>query len=203
MVKENDILGKWYHGEFDKRMDLKGRKFDVEDFTRNRNAVGPGLYFTRNKDQGISYAGSKGYVYTAEMDLKPARVLEDKTPINKDKLRKFVSLAPDKEAFSNYTEHYKNIKYAIDIATDMNIDSSDNMHDAIMGVYNDLYQRDSTEFAKSMTKIGYDALLHKLPGVNHLIVYNPDIIKILEEEPTLKESVSKYKNLKSFENFNG
>jgi hypothetical protein len=38
-------------------------------------------------------------------------------------------------------------------------------------------------FTRAMTALGYNALLHHLPGVDHLIVFNPAIIEVVAEEP--------------------
>lgn len=179
---KDETGGLWYHGDRDKT-DFTDRKMDAEDFRFNRNAVGPGIYFTRLEWQAKGYAidgnPGGGYLYTCEIDVDPKRLMHDDTRIDRAKLLKFIKMAPDKDLLLNYG---MNIPDATQNALKLNAESSDNMHDAIMGLYNDLYQRDSRLFGKTMVALGYDAMLHKLPEVDHLIVWNTGKIKIVKEE---------------------
>lgn len=204
MITKKHLEGEWYHGD-ERKTDFVSRNyFDVTDHSRDRNAMGPGIYFTRLKYQASGYAGDSGYVYTVTVDLDPKRTLEDDTKPNKNVLRKFVKRCPDKELLYNYSS--VNLSVAAEKAVEMNMDSSDNMLDAIMGLYNDLYQRDAVLFAKVMTEVGYDAFYHKVnpehePDAIHLVVYNPSIIKIVKEEhkgEVVKESLKHIKLFGSF-----
>lgn len=207
MVSKKKLECKWFHGD-ERKTDFMSRNyFDVKDFSRDRNAMGPGIYFTVFKEQASGYAGKGGYVYTATVDLDPKRTLEDNTKPDADKLRKFIERCPDKDLLSNYSE---NPDAGVDVAVDMNMEYSDNMLDAIMGAYNDLYQRDAVLFAKVMVEIGYDAFYHKvnplMPSAIHLIVYNPKIIKVLKEEKQDKimvknEECYTLRHLKLFEDY--
>lgn len=190
MINKKLISGPWYHGDRQKISTFTGRYMDAEDFAHDRNAMGPGIYWTRLKWQASGYAEKEGYVYTAEMDLEPDRVMTIKTKPDAAKLRKFIELAPNKESRDMSLQNYaEDIDAAIELAIEYAMDE-DNMLDAAMGLYNDLYSRkQSAAFGESMTAIGYDAYLHKLPEVYHLIVYNPEIIKV-------KEVVKKMKHIK-------
>ena len=206
MITKKHLEGEWYHGD-ERKTDFVNRKyFDVTDFSRDRNAMGPGIYFTRLKYQASGYAGDSGYVYTASVNLDPKRTLKDNTKPDARVLRKFIERCPDKEQLYNYSE---DLSKAPEIAVEMNMDSK-NMLEALMGLYNDLYQRDAVLFAKVMTEIGYDAFYHKVnprePDAIHLIVYNPAIINVIKEERKgVKESKfkneSRMKTIKLFEEF--
>ncbi len=199
-IKVDNLKGEWFHGDERKTDFVTRNYFDVTDFTRDRNAMGPGIYFTRLKYQATGYAGDNGYVYTATVDLDPKRTLEDKTKIDESKLRTFIEQCPNKDLFANYTEDIDN---GVEVALNLNMESSSNMLEAIMGAYNDLYQRDAVLFAKVMVDIGYDAFYHKVnprePEAIHLIVYNPKIIKVLKEEKY--EDAVKENRIKNFNNF--
>lgn len=172
--------GLWYHGDWSLLKDFKDRKMDVEDYKSDRNAIGPGIYFSRDESQARGYAnGESGHLYTCEIDIKPSRLLHDNSRVDRARLLKFIKMAPDKEGLYNYGQ---TIPSAISNALRLNAEGSTNMHDAVMGVYNDLFQKDSRMFGRCMVAIGYDAMLHKLPEVDHLIVWNVDLIKILKVE---------------------
>lgn len=202
MITKRHLEGEWFHGD-ERRTDFINRNyFDVIDYSRDRNAMGPGIYFTNLKYQASGYAGDSGYVYTVTVNLDPKRTLEDNTKPNRNVLRKFIERCPDREMLYNYSE---DLSKAPEKAVEMNMDSA-NMLEAIMGLYNDLYQRDAVLFAKVMTEIGYDAFYHKVnpkyePDAVHLIVYNPSIIKIVKEEHKgVKESI-RLKHVKFYNQF--
>jgi len=186
MVSRKLIDGLWYHGDRNKT-DFKGRAMDAEDFSRDRNAMGPGIYWTRLKGQAAGYAENEGYVYTATINVDPKRVMSKSTKPEESKLRKFIELTPDREnrdmSLQNFAE---DIPYAIELAISYAMEE-DNMLDAVMLLYNDLYSRkDSAAFGKSVTEIGYDVYLHRLPEVYHLIVYNPEVIIVSDVSKKLK-----------------
>lgn len=187
--------GEWYHGDL-VDTDFNTRKMDVEDYTRDRNAVGPGIYFTRDKSQAEGYAFPSGYVYTATLKLDPSRVMTVKTQAVREKLKRFVDACPDKESLYNYDQ---NLTVAVRKAVDMNIEYSSNFLDAVLGVYNDLYQRNSRLYAKNLVDIGFDAYLHHLPEVDHLVVWNPAIIHVLLKEKL--EKVAEARRILSFDKF--
>lgn len=184
LASKSQLTGEWYHGDMQK-CDFHNRKFDLSDNKTHKNSNGPGIYFTRFEWQARGYAEPDGYVYTATMNLDPKRTLLDNTRPDYNKLKKFIELGPDNDLLSNYAE---NPRLALPLAVKMNMES-DNMLDAVMGAYNDLYQNDSVLFAKNMIEIGYDAFLHKLPEVDHLIVYNSKIINLVNEEKYVKNNL--------------
>ena len=198
MIDPKLIIGHWYHGDAKKYTTFKGRYMDTEDFTRDRNAMGPGIYFTRFAWQASGYAGQAsgysghGYVYDVTMDLNPKRVMTVDDTLDQKVIKKFMDLAPSDRREIGLSNYDNNVWAAVGAISD----SSENLHDALCGVYGDFYGRDSRAFAAAMVKIGYDAYLHRLPEVDQLIVWNTDVINIVEVKP-----VSKYKNLKSYNEF--
>ena len=183
-MDKEDLQIEWYHGDERKTDFINRNYFDVEDYSRDRNAMGPGIYFTNDKGQASGYAGDQGYVYTVKVNLDPKRTLLDNTKPDIPKLKKFIAKCPDKELLLNYDY---NIHRAPEVALKINVESSDTMLEAVSGLYNDLYQKDAVLFAKTMVDIGYDAFYHQVnpehaPEAFHLIVYNPAIVQILKEE---------------------
>ena len=204
MITKQQLAGEWYHGD-ERKTDFVNRNyFDVSDYSRDSNAMGPGIYFTNLKYQASGYAGKTGYVYTTTIDTNIKRILLDNTKPREDVLKKFIERCPDKELLLNYSEKISN---AAQIALNQNINSK-NMLEAVLGLYNDLYQRDSVLFAKVMVESGYDLLYHKVnpkyePDAIHLIVYNPSIITIVKEEhKEISESMKYINSFNSFKNKN-
>jgi len=180
----HETEGLWYHGDMEKLTTFSGRHLDVKDYSRDRNAWGPGVYFTRLEYQARGYAeGANGHLYTCQIDVEPKRLLHDKTRVNRAKVLQFIRMAPDREMLYNFDE---DLDRAEIVALNGFCDAGD-MHSACMMAYNDLYQRDYEAFAKSMIAIGYDAIYHQVnpkyePDAIHLVVWNTDIIKILKVE---------------------
>lgn len=203
MITKQQLAGEWYHGD-ERKTDFVNRNyFDVSDYSRDSNAMGPGIYFTNLKYQASGYAGKTGYVYTTTIDANVKRILQDNTKPRVEVLKKFIDRCPDKELLLNYSE---NLSAAPRIALIQNMNSSKTMLEAVLSLYNDLYQKDSVLFAKVMVESGYDALYHKVnpkyePDAIHLIVYNPSIITIVKEEhKEISESMKYINSFNSFKN---
>lgn len=198
MVSKKLIEGNWFHGDEKKLDHFKDRHLDAEDYSRETNANGPGIYFTRLRWQANGYAGQNGFVYTATMDLDPSRVLEKKTVPSPSKLKRLIELCPEEErqtGFSNFgydTPHGPAMEIALEYSQ-----NNDTMLFAALSILHDFYGRSNNrDWAKAMVEIGYDAYLHKLPQVYHLVVYNPEIINIVSVKPAMK-------HIKEFGNFDG
>jgi hypothetical protein len=193
---KDTITGSWYHGDLHKREDnFKEQKMD-RDPTQDRNAMGPGIYWTRDPNQAGGYAGEGGYVYEAEMDIKPGRLLTIKKKPTETYLTKFIGLASEEHRETGLSNWGENPHVALVKAVQGYMESSNDLYDALCGIYNDFFGRSPEEFAKSMVKLGFDAYLHHLPKIDHLIVWNPDVIKVKDMKP-----YSKFTHLKSYKDF--
>jgi len=174
-----DLSGLWYHGDA-KGTDFSSKVMDVEDYSRDRNALGPGIYFTRNRVLASGYAQDhgNGAVYTAEMLLKPKRVMTVKHKPTAAIVEKFIRLAP-RESRETGLSNWGPGPNAMRRAVAGYVDQVE-LLDALCGVYNDFYQRNSKAYAKAMVAVGFDAYYHVLPEDVHLVVWNPDIIQVIE-----------------------
>lgn len=182
----------WYHGDSAKRSRFDDQKMDRDQHV-DPNAMGPGIYWTKDERQAYGYAAPKGYVYTAQ--VKSNKLIKDNTRPNQAKLEKLVSLV-DKESLgyglSNWGEDYErglqSRAFREAINAYMNYNTS--MIDATLQIYHDFFGRSgANEWCRAMVKIGYDAFLHKLPATYHLVVYNPKVIHVVSED---KYSLSKF-----------
>lgn len=169
--------GLWYHGDL-RETDFSDHIMDAEDYSRNRNAVGPGIYWTRDDWQARGY-GQGGFFYTATVKIDPKRLMTIDHKPTRWFIERFIRLAPKEARETGLSNWMNNMKMAVDAYV-----QEDDLHESLVGVYNDFYGRDSKAFAKSMINIGFDAYLHHLPAVDHLIVWNTKILNISSIVPT-------------------
>lgn len=163
--------GLWYHGDT-RETDFSDQTMDAEDHTRDRNARGPGIYWTREEHQAKGY-GLGGFLYTATAKIDQTRLMTADHRPTRWFIESFIRLAPMGPRKIGLSNWMNSMKSAIDAYMD-----DESLHEALMGVYNDFYGRDSRAFAKSMVKIGFDAYIHHLPGVDHLVVWNPKVMMV-------------------------
>ena len=173
------VSGLWYHGDANRRQTFDDQRMDRAPHL-DKNAWGPGIYWTRDEGQARGYAWPSGYVYAAE--VRTSRVLEDGDPVDPAKLGRIIDLAPEdsREAgLSNWGEDPRGARRA---AVDGYARSGRDMLDAALGTYHDFYGQDAVAFTRAMVRIGYACCLHHLPEVDHLIVYDPRVIQVVREE---------------------
>ena len=168
----------WYHGDTAHRITFADQKFQNEE---NWNAMGPGIYFTSSKEQALGYAGQAGWVYTASFTGKLAT---DKQRAKVTEIRKFLAMLDDEGRsylFSNWDPDPRAAQQAVERAyTQMDV----------VSCFADLGRQGGTDYGTTgrewcalMAKLGYAGMLHKLPGVEHLVVWDPSGLTILAEEP--------------------
>lgn len=177
----------WYHGDSTKRSSGFHDQKMNRDADRDPNAQGPGIYWTADKEQAKGYAYKNGYVYTAE--IRSSKIIKDSTKPNSAVIRKLILLAPKEDldvGLSNwgYDESGKeSFNQALEAAVNAYTHQSESLIDSMLMVHHDIYRKEANTWTQAMVKCGIDAYLHKLPAVEHLIVYNPNVIKVLKEEP--------------------
>jgi len=180
-TRENPVKGFWWHGDKSRRKNFTGQHMDRDGSRYSRNAAGPGIYLTRLESDATVYAYPDGYVYKLKINTSPGRLLGPDDPITKENLRKLIELTPKDVIEFGLSNWDENPKKAIDNAVEAYFDEEEVL-DAYIGIKNDFYgDAYANEWTKAMIKIGYDAYWHLLPEIEHLVVYNPDIIEIVEE----------------------
>jgi hypothetical protein len=147
----------------------------------DQNALGPGVYFTRDKTQAIGYAESTGFLYSVKINTSAERILVESKKPDRKRLSRFIDLAPKESRYYGLTNWDVDPVQAKSLAISAYAKFEDELG-ALLGIYHDFYGSDWKSYARSMTSIGYDAYLHHLPAVDHLIVFNPKVIKIVGEE---------------------
>ena len=178
----------WYHGDVARRLTFTDQRFQNRDAP---NAAGPGIYFTESQDQARGYAWPEGWLYTVRM--KPAaKCVSDEQRMTPRELRRFLALldAEGREyLFSNWDEDPRRALAKIAEAYTTAGDRDDRYVMNLVSAAADLgrqggldYMTDGRAWAHAMTQLGYAAFLHRLPALDHLIVWDPGAFTVVDEE---------------------
>lgn len=163
-----------YHGSY-----VDFNSFTL-DFIGSENATdqeGVGIYLTNTKDDATHYGNM---IYTVELDSSKIIPLSGKIDISK--MTKLIKKAPDSETgLSNYAE---NKTEALNMFFKLNLEKHNNKpFELIKDIWYDFYRYHPKEFAKNVVDVlGYDYVRIPKDGVEHFIVYNPSILKILNKK---------------------
>lgn len=166
----------WYHGtthDFDRfTTDFVGEGVDQE---------GPGIYFTDNEEDAVSYArkGSSGFLWSVHLNFKKIIPLKGKVDI-KD-VDQMIEWAPDlSDKLTNWDENPQvalaNLKKAI-------LRYKNEPHQCFQQIWYDLYRYQPKDYVSNMTTLGYDGILVPRGFMNttHAVVLNPKIIERIEK----------------------
>ena len=139
---------------------------------------GPGIYFTTLKEESEMYGKN---LYSVK--LTP-RKLMDMTPINKNKWRSFTTKmlqsAPDwEDTAQNFNQ---NPRKGLILAVESMMDYNDTEKDLAQQIWYDFYRYTPVDFVRNMVDMGIDGIIVPREKSNHIIVYNPNIIDVLEVE---------------------
>lgn len=152
---------------------------DIESFTigadgSNTDQEGPGIYFTNNLSDALSY-GSCVY----EVELTPSKLLTASQKAIRSDVEFMVQTAPDvQDHLANWDE---NPKVAKRMAISAMLDT-DNAIETYQSVWYDFYQNHPLEFIKKMPLLRIDGIkIEKIDNVIHYIIYNPACIRILNK----------------------
>jgi len=144
----------------------------------DKNAQGPGIYLTTDKDEASGYAGTDGKLHT--VTLKPnAKIVDYEKPAPRGFLQKLIKLAPKENRETGFSNWDENPHIALKRALD-SYSQEDHWLQGTMGIYHDFFGSNPDPFVKANIKAGVD-------GVRvgrHLVVYNPEILMIQKHEAT-------------------
>jgi hypothetical protein len=164
----------WYHGRTVKSAEFK------EEFTgKGTDQEGPGFYFTDDPIQAAGYAYPDGVIITAKLKLRKELPEKAKT----SDIKFLLENSPNYEY--NLSNWHEDPKKAASIALKAMLDQDD----VYQQVWVDFYRYDPEDYLKNLVKLGYDghsALWIKRHGtgdVEHMVVYNPKAIEVLEVTP--------------------
>jgi hypothetical protein len=180
-LTEQKVLPKvFYHGTPN-----KFEHFDL-DFIGAKEAKdqdGPGFYFTDNIDTARGYAGKTGVILKCE--LFPRKIVKSTGKINFNMVNFMIKNAPDYQStLENFDENpIKAFNDAIRLIVTPN-----NPKQTFEQIWYDFYRYEAKQWAINMSKFTYDAVLvNTQNGDTHIIMLNPDKIKIIERIAPLNE----------------
>jgi hypothetical protein len=176
-LMEEEIPTEWYHGT-----PSPITSFSDEFVGNGIDQEGPGIYLTSNYEDAVGYArkseSGTGVVYQLELNFRKL------VPLNKKAIRKeiiqMIDWAPELETFlSNWDENPKKAKL---IALN-SILNSKNAHDSFQSVWFDFYKNSPIDYVRNMVSLGYDGVMvpRSFMNTKHIIVYNPRIIKVVDQ----------------------
>ena len=182
--RQKPIMGVWYHGDQNKRQNFRDQKMQRDLSTQEGNDEGPGIYLTRSKKEANRYAYPNGFVYTVTVHSR--KFIWDKyTPSPTEKyetLENLIDWAPEERqeiGLSNWAEDPQEAK-----ETALEQYMRWPYHNACVAIYEDFYgESEANEWANSMVANDIDGYWKWLDEHEHLVVYNPKIIQIEEEDP--------------------
>lgn len=167
----------WYHG----------RTVDSEtfsyDYVGGKDAIdqeGPGFYFTNNFENANRYALHNGIILKCKINYKKL-ILKSSTSntlVNKKIIVDLINSSPEKDyVLENFDE---NPKKAFITAVNVYLQNK-YACDAYQTIANDFYKSDSKIYLQTLSKY-YDGQLTPLTdNVTHLIIYNPNIITVIDK----------------------
>jgi hypothetical protein len=167
----------WYHG----------RSVDNDTFSLNyvggeesTDQEGPGFYFTNNLQNAKGYAYPNGIVLKCKVDYKKLIIKGDvsETQTSKKIVIDLINNSPNKDsALENFDE---DPKVAMIKAVNVYLKYTA-AYDSYQIIARDFYRYNAKEYLQVLSKY-YDAQLTKHDNTTyHLIVYNPNIITIIDK----------------------
>lgn len=171
-AKYNVVDSVWYHGRA-----ATNPSFDLELVGKGNDEQGPAFYFTSDIKDATGYAYPSGIVITAQ--VQPKKLVDGKAKAAE--VEKLIRKSPVfHDALSNYDE---NPGTAFRIAFKGIMDQGSAL-DSFLSVWYEFYRYHPRAYLENIVELGYDGhLVPRQGGVQHLMIYNPKVIKVLEETP--------------------
>jgi len=174
-VKLPDI---WYHGS---KVDFG--KFDI-NYAITKESIaqeGPGFYLTTDKNDaeryGIINKEQSGFLKEIKL-VRKSGIRKESAKFRDEFAGSLMRRMPDKE--DKLTNWDENPTRAFNMLRQSILDSSENLKEMILNVWADCYMGDEQLLMKYLVRGGIDGLLiEKKNDVKWLVVYNPDILKIV------------------------
>lgn len=170
----------------------------LTDFIGGESATdqeGPGVYFTTSREDAEHYGK---YIYTIK--LRPNRILSDnpKDTVSRKDMEKLIKMAEDWEMHAYDWD--ENLRIGLKMSVDA-VMSEETPKDVITQVWFEYYRYQPVKYAKNAVSLGYDGIsVNRDEGVIHYIIYNPQIISIVNKEN--KEETGEAENLDESSNQN-
>jgi len=167
-----EAIETWFHGS-----DTKIDKFTLDNVGRSEaiDQEGPGIYITTSADDARRYGR---YIHQLAVKTAKTRLMPDKKRFDPSLIRRLILKSPDRDdALTNWDE---NPHRALNIAVDQIYSSygPDEYREAMESIWGDFYRNHPKEYLKALWQ--WDGfILPRADGVRHMIVFKPDIIKVI------------------------
>lgn len=168
-----------YHGT-----NHKITKF-TDEFVGGEKAIdanGPGIYFSDNEFDSEHFGN---IMYKVILHSNNFITDKNKKGLSRSKIVKLIKMVKDWEMYASDWDENPNI--GLNIWINETISNNTNSKDILMDIWWDYYKNSSIQFIRNCVKIGIDGINvtnHWGGGGSseHYIVYNPNIIEIIEEK---------------------
>ncbi len=151
--------------------------FDLDFIGKGNDQNGPGFYFTDNIESAALYAGEHGTILACH--LSPRKIIKSNGKVNISAARYILNHAPNlKDTLLNWDENF-------DVALRNALHSmivENNPKETFERIWYDFYRDDAKLWALMMMKFQYDAIAIVAGEDVHVIMLNPDRIKIVSKE---------------------
>jgi len=141
-----------------------------------KDQEGPGIYFTKSKEEAHGYAGKGGFV--CKVILKPKKFVSTDLSHDLDYLTNTVTKLI--KTSGNWERVAKGYDDGLDDMVSKYISTSQTERDVFISLFNDVYQNDPINYVRNMVKLGYQGIYFPANEghADHIVVYDPSIIKI-------------------------
>jgi len=152
----------------------------TDEFVGSENAndqEGAGIYFTTSEEEAHRYGK---YIYKVQLKPRKLTNVANKRVVSVTDMTKLIRMSPTwKDDVLNWDE---NVMRGLATAIKSIIDYSDNEKDLFQQIEHDFFRYQPRLYVQGMTKLGFDGQIidKDYQGIVHIIVYNPEIITILE-----------------------
>jgi hypothetical protein len=135
----------------------------------------PGLYFTNSKDNALSY----GTYLTSVKIRQEANILDITEPLPKPIIAKIVKSNPNiNDVALDWNE---NSQIGIQIIINSIMKEDDPM-ERLKAIWAEAFPNDNQGFVNAMTQAGFDGIKVPKMGVDHYVIYNTDILDLVQQE---------------------
>jgi hypothetical protein len=169
----NDVSGIWYHGRA-----ANDPTFSLEFVGQGHDQEGPGFYFSRDAEDASKYGGAGGSFL--EVEVNPRKLASNTKQATPEEIQELIERAPDYEI--KLTDWDENPKMAMKKAIEGALKYNKNQKDQFQQIWYDFYRDTPAKYCEALIAMGYDGHIadRRGRGWDHLIMYNPKKIKIVE-----------------------
>jgi hypothetical protein len=167
----------WWHGDKSRRTTFADQIMDRPNGL-DKNALGPGIYFSQDKNQAVGYSGPGGWIYGTRIDSD--KILTDGRKPTRRFLKNLITAAPKEDMSYGLSNWDENPARALNKAIDAYM-MEVSLIEAAWSIRNDFFG-DPNTWTAAMVKCGIDGFTRSHGIVDHMVVYNPSVIKVVSEQ---------------------